>query len=86
MTVKFTAPILALGLLAGSAIVPAGAEDQKHPPTNRVGEEVPTMTKDTDKDTHAPTNRVGEAVPTMTDDNSSEAKATDMDDNSTSKQ
>lgn len=87
--------LLISGIALGLAFQPALAEDMKsktdtnaekaetmHAPTNRVGDQVPTMKSSENKDDasmskdaskeksaetmHAPTNRVGDQVPTMT--------------------
>ena len=86
--------MLAAPALAGDAKMDTKAKGDKaaagekahqaetiHPPTNRVGKQVPTMT-DRDGDVHPPTNRVGENVPTMSADEEKKAAEADKPDKS----
>jgi hypothetical protein len=60
--------IAAIGL--GSAAIAEEAQKEgqdKHPPTEAVGSEIPNMTSGEETKKHPPTEIVGDAVPTMKD-------------------
>jgi hypothetical protein len=60
--------IAAMGLSSAVIAEEAQKEGQdKHPPTEAVGSEVPTMKSGEDTNKHPPTEIVGDAVPTMKD-------------------